>query len=77
MTKQTFTYLGGLRKVMSELDNAIPDSAFDYDLEQSTVDAVWDEINKVEKDFNKLYELAEKGLVAEKYLEKWNNEKTT
>ena len=77
MTKQIFTMLGGLRKAMSDLDNAIPDSAFDYDLEQSTVDAVWDEINKVEKDFNKLYELAEKGLIAEKYLKKWNDEKRT
>ena len=38
-----------LRKAMSDLDNAIPDSAFDYDLEQSTVDAVWTEIDKVEK----------------------------
>ena len=77
MTKQTFTYLGGLRKVMSELDNAIPDSAFDYDLEQSTVDAVWNEIDKVEKDFDKLQELAQKGLIAEKYLKEWNNEKRT
>ena len=62
MTKQTFTYLGGLRKAMSDLDNAIPDSAFDYDLEQPTVDAVWDEINKVEKDFDKLYEFVEKAI---------------
>ena len=77
MTKQIFTMLGGLRKAMSELDNAIPDVAFDYDLDSSHIDAVWDEINKVEKDFNKLYELAEKGLVAAKYLKKWNNEKTT
>jgi len=75
--KQIFTMLGGLRKAMSDLDNAIPDSAFDYDLEQSTVDAVWNEIDKVEKDFDKLQELAEKGLVAEKYLKKWNNEKRT
>lgn len=77
MTKQIFTMLGGLRKAMSDLDNAIPDSAFDYDLEQSTVDAVWDEIDKVEKDFDKLQELAQKGLVAEKYLKEWNNEKRT
>jgi len=48
-TKQTFTYLGGLRKALSDLDNAIPDSAFDYDLEQSMIDALWNEINKVEK----------------------------
>jgi len=75
--KQIFTMLGGLRKAMSDLDNAIPDSAFDYDLEQSTVDAVWNEIDKVEKDFDKLQELAQKGLVAEKYLKKWNNEKRT
>ncbi len=66
MTKQIFTMLGGLRKAMSDLDNAIPDSAFDYDLEQSTVDALWTEIDKVEKDFDKLQELAKKGLVAEK-----------
>jgi len=77
MTKQIFTMLGGLRKAMSELDNAIPDSAFDYDLEQSTVDAVWNEIDKVEKDFDKLQELAQKGLIAEKYLKEWNNEKRT
>jgi hypothetical protein len=77
MTKQIFTMLGGLRKAMSDLDNAIPDSAFDYDLEQSTVDAVWDEIDKVEKDFDKLQELAQKGLVAEKYLKEWDNEKRT
>jgi hypothetical protein len=77
MTKQIFTMLGGLRKAMSDLDNAIPDSAFDYDLEQSTVDAVWTEIDKVEKDFDKLQDLAEKGLVAEKYLKEWNNEKRT
>ena len=69
--------LGGLRKAMSDLDNAIPDSAFDYDLEQSTVDAVWTEIDKVEKDFDKLQDLAEKGLVAEKYLKEWDNEKRT
>ena len=69
--------LGGLRKAMSELDNAIPDSAFDYDLEQSTVDAVWNEIDKVEKDFDKLQELAQKGLVAEKYVKEWNNEERT
>ncbi len=77
MTKQIFTMLGGLRKAMSDLDNAIPDSAFDYDLEQSTVDAVWTEIDKVEKDFDKLQELAKKGLVAEKYLKEWDNEKRT
>ena len=77
MTKQIFTMLGGLRKAMSELDNAIPDSAFDYDLEQSTVDAVWNEIDKVEKDFDKLQELAQKGLIAEKYIKKWNDEKRT
>ena len=77
MTNQIFTMLGGLRKAMSELDNAIPDSAFDYDLEQSTVDAVWNEIDKVEKDFDKLQELAQKGLIAEKYLKEWNNEKRT
>jgi|TARA_B110000211_G_scaffold184319_1_gene208982 hypothetical protein len=77
MTKQIFTMLGGLRKAMSDLDNAIPDSAFDYDLEQSTVDAVWTEIDKVEKDFDKLQDLAEKGLVAEKYLKEWDNEKRT
>ena len=77
MTKQIFTMLGGLRKAMSDLDNAIPDSAFDYDLEQSTVDAVWAEIDKVEKDFDKLQELAKKGLVAEKYLKEWDNEKRT
>lgn len=77
MTKQIFTMLGGLRKAMSDLDNAIPDSAFDYDLEQSTVDAVWTEIDKVEKDFDKLQELAQKGLVAEKYLKEWDNEKRT
>ena len=77
MTKQIFTMLGGLRKAMSDLDNAIPDSAFDYDLEQSTVDAVWDEIDKVEKDFDKLQELAQKGLVAEKYLKELDNEKRT
>ena len=59
MTKQIFTMLGGLRKAMSDLDNAIPDSAFDYDLEQSTVDAVWTEIDKVEKDFDKLQEFIE------------------
>jgi len=75
--KQTFTYLGGLRKAMSDLDNAIPDSAFDYHLEQSTIDAVWDEIAKVEKDFDKLHNLTEKGLVAEKYINKWNNERRT
>ena len=77
MTKQIFTMLGGLRKAMSDLDNAIPDSAFDYDLEQSTVDAVWNEIDKVEKDFDKLQELAQKGLVAEKYVKEWNNEERT
>ena len=49
MTKQIFTMLGGLRKAMSELDNAIPDVAFDYDLDSSHIDAVWDEIDKVEK----------------------------
>jgi len=75
--KQIFTMLGGLRKAMSDLDNAIPDSAFDYDLEQSTVDAVWNEIDKVEKDFDKLQELAQKGLVAEKYVKEWNNEERT
>ena len=47
--KQIFTMLGGLRKAMSELDNAIPDVAFDYDLDSSHIDAVWDEIDKVEK----------------------------
>jgi len=47
--KQVFTMLGGLRKAMSELDNAIPDVAFDYDLDASHIDAVWDEIDKVEK----------------------------
>lgn len=47
--KQVFTMLGGLRKAMSELDNAIPDVAFDYDLDVSHIDAVWDEIAKVEK----------------------------
>ncbi len=77
MTKQIFTMLGGLRKAMSDLDNAIPDSAFDYDLEQSTVDAVWNEIDKVEKDFDKLQELARKGMVAEKYLKEWDNEERT
>jgi len=71
MTKQIFTMLGGLRKAMSDLDNAIPDSAFDYDLDQRTVDAVWTEIDKVEKDFDKLQDLAEKGLVAEKYVKQW------
>jgi multidrug resistance efflux pump len=71
MTKQIFTMLGGLRKAMSDLDNAIPDSAFDYDLEQSTVEAVWTEIDKAEKDFDKLQELAQKGLVAEKYIKEW------
>ena len=72
MTKQIFTMLGGLRKAMSDLDNAIPDSAFDYDLDQRTVDAVWTEIDKVEKDFDKLQDLAEKGLVAEKYVKQWS-----
>lgn len=48
--KQVFTMLGSLRKAMSELDNAIPDVAFDgYDLDVSHIDAVWDEIAKVEK----------------------------
>tara|TARA_R100000951_G_C2490180_1_gene134219 strand:- start:41 stop:268 length:228 start_codon:yes stop_codon:yes gene_type:complete len=72
MTKQIFTMLGGLRKAMSELDNAIPDVAFDhYDLDASHVGAVWDEIDKAEKDFDKLQELAQKGLVAEKYIKEW------
>jgi hypothetical protein len=48
-TKQTFIYLGGLRKAFSDLDNAIPDSAFDYDLDQSMIDDVWNEISVVEK----------------------------
>ena len=47
--KHVMIYLGGLRKAMSELDNAIPDVAFDYDLDVSHIDAVWDEIAKVEK----------------------------
>lgn len=48
-TKQTFSYLGGLRKAFSDLDNAIPISAFDYDLDQSMIDDVWNEISVVEK----------------------------
>ena len=38
-----------LRKAFSDLDNSLPDSVFDYDVSQDTVDAVWKEIDKVEK----------------------------
>ena len=56
-TKQTFIYLGGLRKAFSDLDNAIPDSAFEDDLNQSIealklsalINDVWNEISVVEK----------------------------
>jgi hypothetical protein len=54
-----------LRKAFSDLDNALPDSIFDYDLDQSTVDAVWQEIDKAE-------ELMAKGEVADKYAKQWS-----
>lgn len=38
-----------LRQAFSDLDNALPESLFDYDLDQRTVDAVWEEIDKAEK----------------------------
>tara|TARA_R100000541_G_scaffold142_3_gene518 strand:- start:12336 stop:12560 length:225 start_codon:yes stop_codon:yes gene_type:complete len=72
MTKQTFIYLGALRKAMSELDNAIPDSAFDYDLEQSTIDEVWKEIDNVEKLLDQAEQLITKGKIAEKYVDQWS-----
>ena len=54
-----------LRKAFSDLDNALPDSIFDYDLDQATVDAVWQEIDKAE-------ELMAKGKVADKYAKQWS-----
>lgn len=53
-----------LRKAFSELDNALPDSIFDYDLDQATVDKVWNEIDKAEQ-------LMAKGEIADKYINKW------
>ena len=53
-----------LRKAFSELDNALPDSIFDYDLDQATVDKVWNEIDKAEQ-------LMAKGEIADKYIKKW------
>jgi|TARA_B100001094_G_scaffold227057_1_gene221572 hypothetical protein len=53
-----------LRKAFSELDNALPDSIFDYDLDQATVNKVWDEIEKAEQ-------LMAKGEIADKYIKKW------
>ena len=53
-----------LRKAFSELDNALPDSIFDYDLDQATVNKVWDEIDKAEQ-------LMAKGEIADKYIKKW------
>jgi hypothetical protein len=54
-----------LRKAFSDLDNALPDSLFDYDLDQATVDAVWKEIDKAEQ-------LIAKGKIAEKYVDQWS-----
>jgi len=54
-----------LRKAFSDLDNSLPDSVFDYDLSQDTVDAVWKEIEKAE-------ELIAKGKIAEKYVKQWS-----
>lgn len=54
-----------LRKAFSDLDNSLPDSVFDYDVSQDTVDAVWKEIDKAEK-------LMAKGKVAEKYVKQWS-----
>ncbi len=54
-----------LRKAFSELDNALPDSIFDYDLDQATVDKVWNEIDKAEQ-------LMAKGEVADKYIKQWS-----
>ena len=53
-----------LRKAFSELDNALPDSIFDYDLDQATVNKDWDEIEKAEQ-------LMAKGEIADKYIKKW------
>ncbi len=54
-----------LRKAFSELDNALPDSIFDYDLDQATVNKVWDEIEKAEQ-------LMAKGEIADKYIKQWS-----
>ena len=54
-----------LRKAFSDLDNALPDSVFDHDLDQTTVDAVWEEIDKAEQ-------LIAKGKIAEKYVKQWS-----
>lgn len=54
-----------LRKAFSELDNALPDSIFDYDLDQATIDKVWNEIDKAEQ-------LMAKGEIADKYAKKWS-----
>tara|TARA_R110000803_G_scaffold188091_2_gene250466 strand:- start:6674 stop:6853 length:180 start_codon:yes stop_codon:yes gene_type:complete len=54
-----------LRKAFSDLDNSLPDSAFDSDLCQETVDAVWEEIDKAEQ-------LIAKGKIAEKYIKQWS-----